>query len=294
MNFKRTIWASVTVFILGCSQTSRVGSSDLATTLTVSPNSPLGAGSPFPKPTPRSSPQPIQTPTPASTPGPTPIQAAVTSVELMGTISANQVVNGLGFNITDSNDWEFAAAASAGATHARMQCSWSAIEQQTAPPNNLSGSPQYVQDPNCVLGFNSAKKYGIHPTVVAAYGPPWHQILTVTIPQGAAVGATTLNIQFVSGVGGDTFANLKFPYDYINPQQSPNYGGFTKIVSYVGSFISKVSLTDSTHATITLSSALTAALPSGNTNYYINEILYPSAATTSPTDPSVIAYGKLR
>jgi hypothetical protein len=217
----------------------------------------------------------------------------VTRVELLGTVTANQAANGLGFNLDDNQDWQFAAAAAAGATHVRMQCPWVTVEKQTPPPNNVPATQQYVQDPNCVLGFQSAKKYGIHPTVLAAFGPPYHQILTVTIPNGAQVGATTLNVQFASGVGGETLANIKFPYDYIQgpPHQAPNYGVFTSAGSYQGAFITGVTLTDSTHATLKLASAVTVALPAGNTQYLINEVLYPSAATTSPTDPSVIAYG---
>ncbi len=220
-------------------------------------------------------------------------QSPVTSVELLGTVTANQAANGLGFNLDVNQDWQFAAAAAAGATHARIQCAWVNVEKQTPPPNNKPASPQYKQDPNCLLGFASAKKYGIHPTVIAGFGPPYHQILTVTIPNGAQVGATSLNIQLVSGEGGETLSNIKFPYDYIQgpPHQAPNYGVLTWAGSYQGALITGVSISDAQHATLKLASALKTDLPSGNTQYLINEVLYPSAATTSPTDPSVVAYG---
>ena len=225
--------------------------------------------------------------------------AQSTAVELIGTITANQAANGLGFNLDGGQDWEWAAAAAAGATHARFQCSWSTVEQQTAPPRNAQASTQYIEDPNCTAAFASAAKYGIHPTVVAAYGPPYHQILTVTIPGGASAGATSLNIQFQSGVGGDTLANLAFPYDYIcpltlTPAGVPSQQCVTQISgkhSYQGTFITGVSLSDSTHARITLASALTHSLPANGAQYVVNEILYPSAASENPTDSSIVAYG---
>jgi hypothetical protein len=216
------------------------------------------------------------------------------STEVLGTVTANQVSQGLGFNLDPTQDWEFAAAAAAGATHARFDCTWALVEQQTPPPQNAPADPQYAQTSDCVKGFASANRYGIHPTVVAAYGAPYHQILTVTVPGGAPVGSTSLNIEFVSGVGGDTLANIRYPYTYLEAPSSITAGSYNKLTnhaSYAGSFITGVTMTDRDHATIQLASATLDALPADGTQYQINEILYPSALTTSPTDPSVIEYG---
>jgi hypothetical protein len=209
------------------------------------------------------------------------------AVELLGTVTANQVSDGLGFVVPqDYQDWEFAAAAAAGATHVRFQCAWGSVEKQSSPPSNVSLG--FAQDPNCALGFASAAKYGMKATVVAAYGPPYHQILSVTIPTGAAVGATSLEVQFASGVGGDSLANLSYPYDYI---MGSDGSMFTAVHNYEGSFISGVVLRDSTHATLILASAVTTPLSANTTTQYaINEVLYPSPASFSPNDPSVIAY----
>ena len=219
--------------------------------------------------------------------------AQTSSVENLGIVTANQVSSGLGFNLVANADWQWAAAAAAGATHARIQCSWSTVEQQTAAPLNKQASTPYIEDPNCLLGFASARKYGIHPTVVAAYGAPNHQILTVTIPHGAPLGATSVDVQFSSGVGGDTLAAIAFPYDYLlGPPAltASTYGRLSAHGSYDGTFITGVKLTDASHATLSLASALIISLPAGASEYTINEILYPSAATTSPTDPSVEAF----
>ena len=220
--------------------------------------------------------------------------AQTTTTEVLGTVTANQVSTGLGFNLDSNEDWQWAAAAAAGATHARIDCTWSLVEQQTAPPLNQPANPQYVQSSDCVKGLASAKKYGIHPTVVASYGAPFHQILTVTVPKGAPIGSTSVDIEFVSGVGGDTLANIAFPYDYFHAPASVasgTYGKLTTHGSYQGTFITGVKLKDATHATLTFASATIDTMPADDTEYQINEILYPSAATTSPTDPSVIAYG---
>ncbi len=224
--------------------------------------------------------------------------AQSTSVELLGTITAQQASNGLGFNLDPSQDWEWATLAAAGATHARMQCSWALVEKQTPPPRNAPATPQYVNDPNCTRGLVSAHKYGIHPTIVAAYGAPNHAILTVTVPSGAPVGASTLVVEMASGVGGDTLGSLAANYDYICPVALSAAGvpitrcasQFSGAHSYQGTLVTNVRHMDATHAVLTLASALKVALPAGSSRYMVSEILYPSTISFSPDDPSVAAY----
>jgi hypothetical protein len=213
----------------------------------------------------------------------------VGSVELLGTTTAEKVSGGLGFVVPQpSQDWEFAAAAKAGGTHVRFQCSWDKVEKQTAPPTNISSG--FVQDPNCVSGFKSARSRWLKVTVVAAYGPPFHQILAVTVPGGAPAGATSLRIELASGTGGDTIANIAFPYDYI---VSTDGSQLTRRHNYAGSLITGVRITDSTHATLTLASAVTRPLPANRTaRYKINEILYPSVNSWDASDSSIKAYAR--
>ena len=214
--------------------------------------------------------------------------AAVTTIESLGVIPASQAVNGLGFNLTQGNSWEFQLAAAAGATHGRFQCGWSGNENQTAPPDNHYGTPQYALQEDCAAGLVSAATFGIHPTMLAAYGPPFHQILTVVVPSGAPAGATSLTLQFASGVGGDTIASLSAFYDTI---LSSSNVYITHAHSYAGGLIIAVAPVDETHATVTLASGLTSSLPANTTTHYImNELLYPPALTSSPTDPSVVAF----
>jgi hypothetical protein len=212
----------------------------------------------------------------------------VTTIESLGVIPASQAFNGLGFNLTQGNSWEFQLAAAAGATHGRFQCGWGGNENQTPPPDNTYGTPQYALQADCAAGLVSAATYGIHPTMLAAYGPPFHQILTVVVPSGASAGATSLTLQFASGVGGVTIASLSAFYDTI---LSSSNAYITHAHSYAGGLIIAVAPVDETHATVTLASGLTSSLPANTTTQYIiNELLYPPALTSSPTDPSVVAF----
>lgn len=227
------------------------------------------------------------------------LSAQSTSVISFPTINASQAADGLGFQVNGDQDWQFAAIAAAGGTHVRLSCPWASVEQQSAPPYNRQASPAYVLNSSCVNSYASAKKYGLHPTVIASYGAPFHQILTVTMPQGAAAGAKSIQVQFSAGAGGDTLANVKFPYDYIcplAPGTSVNgangrcTGAISNRYSAPGTLITGVTLNDATHATLTLASALRAALPADSTQYMVDEILYPSTASQDPNDPSVVAF----
>jgi hypothetical protein len=214
----------------------------------------------------------------------------VTTVEQLGAIPASQAANGLGFNVAQGNDWEFQMAAAAGATHARFQCGWTSTENQVAPPGNAPAASQFTLQPDCQAGLVSSFRYGLHPTILAAYGPPYHQILSVTVPGGAAAGASTINIQFASGVGGDALSSMAAFYDTI---VSSSNASITEKHSYAGGLITGVTATDSTHATLELASALSSALPADTiTKYVINQYLYPPPASFSPADPSVLAYAK--
>jgi hypothetical protein len=215
---------------------------------------------------------------------------SVTTVEVLGAIPAAQAVNGLGFNVSPGNDWELKMAAAAGATHARFQCGWSGNENQTAPPENTHAAVQFTLEADCQAGLASSVAYGIHPTLLAAYGPPFHEILRVTVPNGAAAGSTSIDVQFAAGSPGDTLSSMAAIYDtIISSSKTP----ITNKHSYAGGLITGVRITDSTHATVTLASGLSQSLPGNTTTeYVVNEYLYPPPASFSPTDPSVLAYAK--
>lgn len=223
------------------------------------------------------------------------------SVETIGTLRTADLTSGLGVNLgsaTYKQEWTFASVKAMGASHVRIQCGWSDVEKQTPPPANRPAAVEYVQTPACVAALGFAHQYGLRVTEVAAYGPPNHAILKLTTTANAAPGDTTLHVAFESGVGGDTLANLRALYDYVfDPKQLPGSGctGNRPSIylgckhSYQGGLITAVRLDGPNRATLSLSSALRTGVPSGE-ELVINEILYPSAGTDSPTDPSVIAY----
>jgi hypothetical protein len=210
------------------------------------------------------------------------------AIENLGTTSAGQAASGLGFNVEPSNDWEFQMAAAAGATSVRFQCGWATTETQSAPPANTNGSTKFVLQAGCQSGLISAQRYGLKPTVLAAYGSPYHAILQVSLPTGASAGSTQLKISLLSGIGGDTLNQIAFPNDTIIATSGNQ---ISQLHSYAGTLITGVTLTGPTTATLTLASALTSSLPaSSSTSYTINEYLHAPAASFSPTDPSNIAF----
>ena len=209
--------------------------------------------------------------------------------EVLGTIPAAQVVKGLGFNVDPASDWEFSMAAAAGATHVRFQCGWGTLELQTAPPQNQVASPRYLLQPYCQSAYTSARNYHLHPTVIAAYGAPYHAILSVSVPGGAPMGATTIDVQFVSGQGGDNLASLSAFQDTLIRSDGAQ---LSLAHSYPGVLITGVN-GNGIAAMLTLASALTTALPADpNVLYTVNEYLYPPPATSSPADNSVLRFAE--
>jgi plastocyanin len=212
------------------------------------------------------------------------------SQESLGAATAAQAVQGVGFNVTPGNAWEFSMAAAAGAKQVRFQCGWAAVENQTPAPQNVAASPRYTLPADCVSGLASAQRYGLHPDIVAAYGPPYHALLTLAVPNGAPAGATSINVQFVSGVGGTTLSSMK-PWNDTIIGASSNTAYISNINSYAGALITGINLTSSTTATLTLASAISTALPANtSTLYTINEGLYAAPANFSPSNPSILAY----
>ena len=209
------------------------------------------------------------------------------AVELLGNIPARQISGGLGFNLDPGQEWQWAAAAAAGAKYARFQCSWSAVEKQSAPPSNRPASPQYVQDPQCALGLGFARKYNMNVTLVAAFGPPYHPVVRLRTMKDVRPGDSTMLVEYTSGFGGETLSSLRSFYDYI---QEANGKQFTNHHSYQGALIIQSTLEDSLHARLTLASAVNVAVSAG-TELIISEVLYPSTLTERASDPSVIAYG---
>jgi hypothetical protein len=223
--------------------------------------------------------------------------AQSTQVFPLGITTANAAETGLGFNITSNQPWQIAAVNAAGAQWVRHQCPWNEVEQQSAPPDNVPASPQYIESAGCVqdyrasLAINPAMKFD----TVAGYGPPFHRIVTVRLTTGASVGDTSLRVVFESGAGGSTLSSITPIVDHIqdstNLHTAPFYGAISAKRAYPGDIITSVTRIDSTHAILGLGSAVTTAIPTTD-QLIVNENLYKDICDNSPDNPGAIAFGK--
>ncbi len=197
-----------------------------------------------------------------------------TTIVDLGEISAAQAGQGLGIGIGPNGltqDWQFAAAKAMGASWVRIQCSWNSVEQQQEAPENRPASPRFVQTPACNAALTSAAKQGLHVTETAAFGPPFHQLLYVTLPGGAAPGQTSVQVAYFAGVHGASLANLHPLFDYVCPVFLNDDGlagkpyrclsSFSGRASPPGTLVTGVHPLDGTHATLDLASAVVRPVP---------------------------------
>lgn len=191
-------------------------------------------------------------------------------VEYYGAVSAKQLFNGLGFNMsltTSSQEWAVRMAKEAGATTLRWQPAWDYVE-------NMQGTLALTQ--NDIDSLHLCVKYDIKPILVAAYGSPRSELLTVTLSAAAAAGTYTLSVsENVSSV-----TPLKC---FIKNQ---NGSDITDNHAYYGSMIDTV---DTAAKTITLASKTNSPLPAGS-KLVINQLRYAPIFSTDPNDSSVAAY----
>jgi hypothetical protein len=231
--------------------------------------------------------------------------AQSTQVVVLGTPSASQLRDGLGFNISPANEWEFRQAQAIGSTEVRFQCGWSGgaagVEQMTGSPSSGFTSAGYHVPAACVKGLTFSKSYGQRPVIVAAYGAPYQHVSTLNVMSAAGIGDYTIHVKPAAGSSFPacphttcevyqitTDAGHKTTNSFVTKAGSWAYGG------------SLVVSTDGSAGTITLASALTVALPATNLSaaaydqLSVNQLLYPPVRTNSVTDPSIIAYAGLQ
>lgn len=200
------------------------------------------------------------------------------ATELYGPVSAVQVFNSLGTNITPTNEWEYQAARDAHMTWARFDCSWPSVEVQQLPSNTSGG---YRLPSACASGLRYGKQYGIHEIVDALYGAPYSAIATAVTLSDSPVGSTRIPLRTTSGT-----------LSAVVPGQSYLRFGNAKISTkhaYAGTLIAAKDATG-----VTLASALTTAIPQGST-VTLSLQLYPPVSVTPGTsylqNPSIRAYG---
>lgn len=191
-------------------------------------------------------------------------------VEEMPVLPATEAGNGLGFNV-GVTEWEFKMARDAGATTVRWHPGWNGMEDMDG---NLLAPAQALEDP-----LSWAASLGLRPIVVTGYGPPW-RALDNRFTVAAATPAGTKAIPVAE------------PVDAVEPPRCHVLkADGTQLVprgrwAYSGALIHDV---DPAAGTIELAHPTNVALAAGDT-LVINKLLYPSAATASPDDPSVAAF----
>ena len=199
-------------------------------------------------------------------------------VEVYGPVSALQVYNSLGTNISSSNEWEYRAAQAAHITWGRFDCPWQDVERQKAPQNISLG---YSLPQNCASGLAYGKQYNVHSIVDALYGAPYTKIASAITLSDSRIGATVIPVSLLSGSMddvrlGQTYVKL----DNLDVSSRHAYAG-TLIIA-------------KTATSITLASALTRSIPHSST-LTLNIQLYPPVLLAPGSgfeeNRSVHAYG---
>jgi hypothetical protein len=213
---------------------------------------------------------------------------SVTTVQDLGTVTAAQAANGLGFNVDPNVSWEFQMAEAAGSTWVRFDCGWGGVEVQT--PENTSGG--YQLPSNCAQGLANSATYNQHPQVNALYGPPYQRLANPDVTADVTTGSYTIP---TSAGSGDTLAQLAATcFDtQSKPRCEITLADNTQITNrwdYSGSLVSAI---DVGSGTITLASATSIPIPAGTT-LTINQLLYSPILLPvgGPflSDPSTQAY----
>lgn len=192
-------------------------------------------------------------------------------VEVLPTVQAEQLVNGLGFNIDPNRVWQLELAKQAGATEVRFQAGWDKIESYHDGSLGLDNLGSVLAE---------ARRLDLEVLIVAAYGPPRIDLGRWRVAEDVPAGATHVRLE---GGLSDVDA-LRAHIQRVDRQPLVGQGK----EAYYGGLIHAV---DVATGTVELASALSAPLRAGD-ELQINQLRYASAGTDSPDDPSVQAYAR--
>jgi hypothetical protein len=190
------------------------------------------------------------------------------SLEPLTPVGAPRLLNGLGWNVTLDQEWEFEKVQAARGKEARFQFSWDAVE---GVDGTLKLSAKFQQ------ALQWCAKYHLEPMIVAAYGGPRKKLLELTVTQDVEAGVYRIPVR------GDV-AKIRVPYCHV-------LAGKTQLVAegkwaYYGALIDAV---DVDGGAISLGAKTKAPIAAG-TVLTVNELRYPSIATEAADDPSTLAY----
>lgn len=173
----------------------------------------------------------------------------------------------LGFQVDDSDVSLLATASSYGASVARVQMGWDEVEDYDTGDLALQSRWDDFLDA-CVTN-------GLKPVVLAAYGPPWTQLMTLTVTSDTAAGATTILVNENPSA--------------IDPLYCTVHSLTGRISSRADNYGSLITARATGPNSITIASATNVALTAGQTLAIIRR-RYPPPATLDPTDTSILAY----
>lgn len=179
----------------------------------------------------------------------------------------------LGYNMQGTFEATAAldAAKAGGASIARVQFPWSEVEAYGSSTMALSAPKE------AALAYCAS--IGLKPMLIAAFGPPYTPLTTLTLTADAAIGSTVLN---VSG----SLASIDTPYCHVLKSDGTQLPTDNGRWAYYGALIDSV---DVGAGTITLAAPTAVALTTGNT-LTVNRLKYKSLPDKDETRPEVAAY----
>lgn len=175
-----------------------------------------------------------------------------------------------GFQIYETTGDEITEAKAGGASWVRFQPAWTNIENYATGVFTMSAEHR--------AWLSACRSEGMNVWLVAAYGPPWTQLTTLTVAApGAALGDTVIPVT-------TTAAAITWPYDYVLKHSDGTNITARGPSAYYGALIASGSATN-----ITLAHPTNVAVPTG-TVLRINRLKYPPPNSSDPDDPSIQAY----
>ena len=208
--------------------------------------------------------------------GPAPAQTS-TKIEPFPPLDAPRILDGLGWNVALTNEWEFEKVRAARGREVRVQFAWEQVE--SFAEGKLALPPKFEQ------ALKWCQKYELEPLIVAAYGPPRARLMELTVTRDVPAGSTVLPVTAEAGQGKQ-LTDIQVPACHVLKAERNQQLVRNSKWGYYGALIAAV---DAGQGTLTLAAATEAAVPA-QTKLVVNQLRYPSVATIDPTDPSLAAY----
>ena len=107
-------------------------------------------------------------------------------IETFTAVDTPRLLNGLGWNVTLGNEWEWDKVKLARGREVRVQFGWETVESASSGVLSLTTNFQNA--------LSWCQKYGLQPLIVAAYGPPRALLTTLTVASDVPSGSTVIPV----------------------------------------------------------------------------------------------------